>query len=184
MKSNAIAAKLPACLFVLFQLTADTAISAGVQEPDTFNVVVYIDPISGKFVPLERQTAVVSIKSRAFGLGGVKEVGSVSGTSSPVQFSAGVAHQFAVRMFQGADPNKFRLFKFSQTSNGREVILMSGGMAFNPAHDLKIGTGTVHFDASVLGPSSFKFSTDATLPAGEYGFSAQDPPEVYLFSLK
>lgn len=171
--------KLSACAVIFVWAICLCARAQSVLEPDNFNAVVYLDTASGKVVPLERETASESTKLRALGFGGAKQVASVPGSSSPVRFPAGQSHTFAVRLAQGADPGKFHLYKFASTGNAREVVLTNAYVV-----GAKAGMGTVHFDTSTLGTTSFKFVTESNLPPGEYGFSANDSQDVYCFSLK
>jgi hypothetical protein len=154
------------------------AVADVVLEPTSFNSVVYLDVAAAKVVPLEVQTGAVTKKARALGFGGASVVGTVPGNSSPIRLQSGQAHSFGVRLVQGIDPSKYTLYKMEPTGSSREVMLQNSYVVGGEA-----GMGTVRFEIQPLGTASYKLVIGANLPAGEYGFTSKDSPDVFLFSL-
>jgi len=146
-------------------------------EPEFLNVVYGLDA-SGKLVDLERQPASVKTKKVALGFGGAKQTASISGSTSPVQFSAGVSYTFVVKLPAGSDPGKFQLYKFLSSQDHREVLLGQVGYVSKST-----GMGTVSFDTAPYG-SSYKLVIGGSLEPGEYGFSSSDSQTVFCFELK
>jgi hypothetical protein len=150
-----------------------------ILEPTSLNSVVYLDTASEKIVPLEVQTGAVVKKARAFGFGGASVTGSVPGNTSSIQLPSGQSHIFAVRLVQGVDPSKYTLYKMEPTGGSREVMLSNAYVV-----GAEGGMGTVRYETQQLGASSYKLVIAPNLPPGEYGFTAKDSPNVFLFALK
>ena len=170
------------CSTVVVIFAGMTSLASNAQtvlEPTSLNSVVYLDTTSEKIVPLEVQTGSVVKKARALGFGGASVTGSVPGNSSTVQLQSGRPHSFGVRVAQGIDPSKYTLYKMEQTGSSREVMLSNAYVV-----GAEGGMGTVRYETQQLGTSSYKFVIAPTLPPGEYGFTAKDSPDVFLFALK
>ena len=171
------------CATVVVILASMASVASNAQtilEPTSLNSVVYLDTTSEpKIVPLEVQTGAVVKKARAFGFGGASVTGSVPGNTSSIQLPSGQSHIFAVRLVQGVDPSKYTLYKMEPTGSSREVMLSNAYVV-----GAEGGMGTVRYETQQLGASSYKLVIAPNLPPGEYGFTAKDSPNVFLFSLK
>ena len=161
----------------LLVFNSQSTLAESSSEPQFLNVVVYLQP-TGKTISLERQTASVQTNKIALGFGGAKQIASVAGSKSTVQLTTGEVHEFAVKLPSGIDPSKFELFKLDSVEDHREVVLGQVGYISKGS-----GMGRAPFDIASFG-SSYKFITAASLPPGEYGFSANDSQDMYCFENK
>ena len=83
-------------------------------------------------VPLERQTAVISMKSKAFGMGGMEMRYEIKGAKSSIRLRHGQTFFFVSRFSQGSvDPQTmFALNVMKTNKKGRMIPQMSVGGYF------------------------------------------------------
>lgn len=165
-------------VLLLFSCSFVIAQEIKVVEPQIIGVVYYFDSANNKLVDLERQTAKVKGKVKAFGFGGAKSIAELKGTKSSVRLIANQPLEFVLQLANGVDPNKVELYIFEIKKDKREAILGKATMLSAEA-----GNGRIQINVMKHGQSSYKIVAAKNLAPGEYAFSATESYDVFCFGV-
>lgn len=135
----------------------------------------------GALVPLERQTATITGKTKALGFGGAKASSEFKPAQSPVRFSANALPSFVVRWpaaGTAADPaSMFVLRQLKAKSHSRELVITNVRMIPLVPGATKMTTnlaeGVIPIAFEPYGEHSLKVALQSPLPPGEYAFSGR-----------
>jgi hypothetical protein len=155
--------------FVIWKVGAATqvfSIDAGQVEPETTNLVYYLDPKDDSLAPLERATAQMSASSNTV-TGEVKGQLLVQGQKSPIRLTLSQKAEFEVRL---ADPSQHLGVSFErfEANDGRRILKFVKDPKPSNFPDRP---GLLAVDTSHFGKSSIKISIPYDLPQGEYGIT-------------
>jgi hypothetical protein len=153
----------------------------GQVEPETPNVVYYLNPKDGSPLPLEPETPEMSASSNSL-TGAVKAQMLVQGEKSPVRLKPNQKAEFEILP---TDPYQYfgvRFEKF-EAKDGKRILkfVKDPKPGYSPGRP-----GLLAFDTSHFGKSSLKLSVPYDLPPGEYGFTIVPHgtgPKVYCFGV-
>jgi hypothetical protein len=189
-------ANLPSMSFrklILTALVSGCAICAGVTatravvasgaqvEPETPNVVYYVNPKDNSFVPLALEVAKMSVSVNSL-TGVVDGQLIVQGEKSQVRLKLSQKAEFVV---QPADPSQYfgiRLERF-EIKDGKRILKFVKDPKPSDSADQP---GLLAFDTTHHGKSSSKISVPYDLPPGEYGITVsphKTSPKVYSFGV-
>ncbi|MCX5822245.1 MAG: hypothetical protein NTY86_01730 [Deltaproteobacteria bacterium] len=153
-----------------------------VQEPEYLSTFFVLDSNTGHLRPLERQSATRKIQVKAFGFAGAEGWYELNGARSSVRFPERQALEFVVLVTsQKTDPQTvLRFFSLNTTDDTRRLPIDKAG---------PMGLGStslsqphfVSYNASKYGASSFKLTSLAQLPPGEYALRVVGPGDIPWF---
>jgi hypothetical protein len=139
-------------------------------EPEWVGAV-YLRDASGKFIPLERNTA-MTIQAR-YPIVYTLNMFAVEGPRSPTRIKASDKVVFVVRLANGVDPRIFTLYAMEANKKGRAAL-----------PDKKTRNFKTHLvNVSRVGVSSYGLTPQSALPAGEYCFIPGNSRDAYCFGV-
>jgi hypothetical protein len=171
-------------VFVLCPIGITTQVfgtGGGQVEPETSNLVYYVNPKDDSLIPLEPETPEMSASSNSL-TGGVKGQMLVHGQKSPVRMNLNQKMKFVVHP---SDPSQYfgvRFEKFEIKGGNRILKFVKDPKPSNSPDQ----PGLLAFDTSHFGKSSIKLSVPYDLPPGEYGITVSPHgtgPKVYCFGI-
>jgi uncharacterized membrane protein len=137
------------------------------QEPELIGVV-YLRDESGGLISLERTTGVLRTRRVGLAIGYSSEM---PGATSPVRLKNGQKPIFVVRLANGIDPGKMKLYPLDSTKQIRRTKT-------DPKNRLWI---TVQLNITQVGASTYALAPVKDLPSGEYCFSPDGSNDAYCF---
>jgi len=152
------------------------------QEPEYLSTFFVLDSKTGNLQPLERQSAKQKIQVRAFGFGGGEGWYELNGAKSSVRFPEGQTLEFVVLVAsQKTDPQTMlRFFSLDTADDTRRLPTVRSA-------PMRLGSTSlaqphfVSYNASKYGASSFKLTSLAQLPPGEYALRVYGPGDIPWF---
>jgi len=132
-------------------------------EPESMNVVYFLDPSDQTLKPLPKDPAKVIAKR---GFASAKGFIQIPGAASPFRLKSGQDLEFVIKC---ANPDKYELFPFTKSKDKREAMVSAakakvfGGVTAERK-------GGVTLDVSKVGDMVYRFVVTAPEP-GEYGFA-------------
>jgi|GEM_PF-5614909 len=139
--------------------------AAGAQaEPETLNVVYYVNPKDASIVPLEGAVAQMSASSNSL-TGAVTGQMVVRDQKSPVRLKLSQKPEFEFRLVDSSQNFAFRFERFEAKDVKRIFKFVKDPRPSNSPDR----PGLLTFDSSHFGKSSIKISIPYDLPPGEYG---------------
>lgn len=155
-----------------------------VQEPEYLGTFFALDSASGRLTPLERQSALHKIRTKAFGFGGAKGWYELKGEKSPVRFTGQQVPEFVVLVSsQQIDPQGvFKLYAWVVKKGARQLPIDKAGSMGLSGKSL-IANSEVPFDATKYGKSSFKIKPGRQLAPGEYTLTGPDNKDRFCFGI-
>jgi hypothetical protein len=125
---------------------------------------------SSGYIPLERETGMMSRGSGMYGMGAT--IYRVQGPHSPVRVRQGDRLVFVVRLNPGGDPRQFQLYRLESRMGYRQTQPSMGGTP--PALPVTINK---------IGDSVYEITPARALYPGEYAVSPMTSNESYCFGV-
>jgi hypothetical protein len=129
---------------------------------------------SGQRIPLESQIVHIKQNYRALGFAGGTRAYQVEGEKSPVRLVSQLKLEFVFSLEDSIDPlETIQFYHFDQVSGSR-VMPINDFDAFGQPTKITLNHGTVDFNATKQGVSSFKLIPVQLLVPGEYCLIIKD----------
>lgn len=149
------------------------------QIPAKIGVIYYLHPAQNQLVPLAKEVAVTKNRAKALGFGGSASQAELKGAHSTVKLSAVQMYEFFIR---GADPTRFKLYRFEVKDKQRHLLMYSAG-AMNIRGQSVMHESEIPISITECGESCYKLVPTVALGEGEYGFSPIDNNDTFSFGV-
>jgi len=143
-------------------------------DPESLNVVYFLDPADQTLKPLPKEAAKVVAKRSGFT--GAKGIIQIPGAASSFRLKSGKDLVFVIKC---TSPESYDLYPFEKKKDKREAMVSKAKAGFFGGVS-QTKAGTVPLNVSKYGEMSYRFVVTAPEP-GEYGFPVKW--EVYHFAV-
>jgi hypothetical protein len=142
-------------------------------EPASIGVFYFLDSPNNSLLSMERQVAV----SKMRGLLKEQFVIQLQGEKSTFRLRNHQKMEFVVSLFNGVDPNNYRLFLLNVKQGKRELILAEATLKGSKSNFVQ-----VPFDVTKFG-EAYKYAPSQALSPGEYAFFRRGSNDAFLFGV-
>jgi hypothetical protein len=155
------------------------------DDPEILGVPYFIDPISGKFLELERQSVNAGVKLKAMGFAGGRSVIRFEGRRSSVRFQNGSPIRFILRTGGSAIADPSSVVNMDRLTSAKDHREATTGKVNPMGMGAKstMGATDVPVKATQCGRSSLCFTASTPLVAGEYVVTLRESKYGFLFGV-